>query len=104
MHCFSTFELEAAASKPAVFTMNQEPDLRDGFVAGAVASYRPASRIMRELMLEFVQRQREPREYDGYRRGEVEAGRVSMHSCQGRSNNEVEAWSVSRRAQVDHQA
>jgi predicted transcriptional regulator len=90
--------------KQAVFTMKLEPELRDEFMAEAEASHRPASQIMRELMREFVQRQRQSREYDAYLRGKVEAGRASMRSGQGRSNDEVEAEFVSRRAQVDHQS
>ena len=90
--------------KQAVFTMKLEPELRDEFMAEAEASHRPASQIMRELMREFVQRQRESREYDTYLRGKVEAGRASMRAGQGRSNDEVEAEFVSRRAQVDHQS
>jgi len=89
-------------SKQAVFTMKLEPELRDEFMAEAEASHRPASQIMRELMREFVQRQRESREYDAYLRGKVKAGRASMRAGQGRSNDEVEAEFVSRRAQVDH--
>ncbi|MGB5200584.1 MAG: antitoxin of toxin-antitoxin stability system [Sedimenticolaceae bacterium] len=91
-------------SKQAVFTMKLEPELRDEFMAEAEASHRPASQIMRELMREFVQRQRDAREYDVYLRGKVEAGRASMRAGQGRSNDEVEAEFVSRRAQVDHQS
>ena len=60
--------------KRAVFTMKLEPELRDEFMAEAEASHRPASQIMRELMREFVQRQRDAREYDAYLRGKVEAG------------------------------
>jgi len=90
--------------KQAVFTMKLEPELRDEFMAEAEASHRPASQIMRELMREFVQRQRQSREYDAYLRGKVEAGRASMRSGQGRSNDEVEAEFASRRAQVDHQS
>jgi len=91
-------------SKQAVFTMKLEPELRDEFMAEAEASHRPASQIMRELMREFVQRQREAREYDAYLRGKVEAGRASGRAGQVRSNDEVEAEFVSRRAQVDHQS
>jgi len=47
--------------KQAVFTMKLEPELRDEFMAEADASHRPASQIVREMMREFVQRQREAR-------------------------------------------
>ncbi|WP_420825659.1 hypothetical protein [Thiocystis minor] len=41
--------------------MKQEPKLRAEFMAKAEASHRPASQILRELMRDFVQRQREAR-------------------------------------------
>ena len=42
----------------AVFTMKLEPELRDAFMAEAEASHRPASQVVRDLMREFVERQR----------------------------------------------
>jgi predicted transcriptional regulator len=48
--------------KEAIFTMKLEPELRAEFMAAAQASRRPASQILRELMREFVQRQRHERE------------------------------------------
>ena len=91
-------------SKQTVFTMKLEPELRDEFMAESEVSHRPASQIMRELMREFVQRHRESREYDAYLRGKVDVGRASMRASQCRSNDEVEAEFVRRRAQVDHQS
>ena len=44
--------------KEAVFTMKLEPELREAFMAEAEASDRPASQVVRELMREFVARQR----------------------------------------------
>ena len=87
--------------KQAVFTMKLEPELRDEFMAEAEASHRPASQVMRELMREFVQRQREAREYDAYLRGKVEKGRESMRAGQGRANDDVEAEFAARRDQAD---
>lgn len=87
-------------SKQAVFTMKLESELRDEFVAEAEAVHRPASQVMRELMREFVQRQREAREYDAFLQRKVEAGRASMHAGQGRPNDEVEAEFAARRASV----
>ena len=78
-------------SKEAVFTMKLEPELRDQFMAEAEASHRPASQVLRELMREFVERQRQAREYDAFLASKVEAGRVSMRAGVGRSNEEVEA-------------
>lgn len=87
-------------SKEAVFTMKLEPELRDEFMAEAEAAHRPASQVLRELMREFVQRQREAREYDEFLRSKVEAGRASMRSGHGRSNDELEAEFAAKRNQV----
>ena len=90
--------------KEAVFTMKLEPTLRAEFVAEAEAAHRPASQVVRELMREFVQRQREARGYDEFLRQKVEAGRISMRSGVGRSNDEVEVEFAARRASVASQA
>ena len=82
----------------AVFTMKLEPELRDAFMAEAEATHRPASQVVRELMRDFVQRQRETREYDEFLRRKVEAALISMRSGRGRSNEEVEADAAARRA------
>lgn len=91
-------------SKEAVFTMKLEPDLRAAFVAEAEAAHRPASQIMRELMRDFIQRQRDAREYETFLRSKVEAGRASMRKGNGRENTEVEAEFSARRAKVAGQA
>lgn len=84
--------------KQAVFTMKLEPELRDQFMAEAEATHRPASQVVRELMREFVQRQRQAREYEEFLQDKVEAARDSMRAGRGRSNEEVEAEFVARRA------
>ncbi|CAG1004580.1 hypothetical protein MTYP_03184 [Methylophilaceae bacterium] len=91
-------------SKDAVFTMKLEPELRAEFMAEAEAVHRPASQVLRDLMREFVQRQRETREYDEFLRNKVEAGRSSMRAGRGRPNDDVEAAFATRRAQVAGQA
>ena len=91
-------------SKEAVFTMKLEPDLRAEFIAEAEAAHRPASQILRELMREFVQRQRDAREYDDFPRSKVEAGRVSMRAGRGKTNDKVEAEFTARRARVASKA
>lgn len=91
-------------SKEAVFTMKLEPDLRAEFIAEAEAAHRPASQILRELMREFVQRQRDAREYDDFLRSKVEAGRVSMRAGRGKTNDKVEAEFAARRARVASKA
>lgn len=86
--------------KEAVFTMKLEPELRDEFMAEAEAAHRPASQVLRELMREFVQRQREAREYDEFVRAKVEAGRASMRAGRGRPNEKVEATFAAKRNRV----
>lgn len=85
-------------SKEAVFTMKLEPELREQFMAEAEASHRPASQVLRELMREFVERQRQAREYGAFLASKVEAGRVSMRAGVGRADDEVEAKFAARRA------
>ena len=83
--------------KEAVFTMKLESELRDQFMAEAEAVHRPASQLVRELMREFVERQRQAREYDEFLQNKVEAARASMRAGHGRSNDEVEAKFAARR-------
>jgi hypothetical protein len=59
-------------AKEAIFTLKLEADLRDQFMAEAVAAHRPASQLVRELMRDFVKRQRDAREHDAWFRAEVE--------------------------------
>jgi Skp family chaperone for outer membrane proteins len=69
-------------------------------MAEAEAAHRPASQVLRELMREFVQRQREIREYDAFLLNKVEMARTSMRAGRGRSNEEVDATFSARRAGV----
>ncbi|WP_415772609.1 CopG family ribbon-helix-helix protein [Pseudomonas sp. LB3P38] len=87
-------------SKQAVFTMKLEPELREEFMAEAEASHRPASQIVREMMRQFVQTQRESREYEAFLQRKVDSARVSMRAGEGLTNEEVEAQFAARRAQV----
>ena len=87
-------------SKEAVFTMKLEPELRAEFMAEAAAAHRPASQVLRELMRDFVRRQRETREQDEFLRAKIEAGRTSMKAGRGRSNEDVEATFSVRRAKA----
>lgn len=90
--------------KDAVFTMKLEPELRAEFVAEAEAAHRPASQVLRELMREFVRRQREAREYDKFLNRKVKAARSSMRASRGRSNDKVEAEFSARRARAANDA
>jgi predicted transcriptional regulator len=87
-------------SKQAVFTMKLEPELREEFMAEAEASHRPASQIVREMMRQFVQTQRESREYEAFLQRKVDSARISMRAGEGLTNEEVEAQFAARRAQV----
>lgn len=87
-------------SKEAVFTMKLEPELRAEFMAEAEASHRPASQILRELMREFVQRQRAAREYDEFLRAKVADAREQVSAGQYASTENVEARFAARRAQL----
>ena len=84
-------------SKEAVFTMKLEADLRAAFMAETEAAHRSASQVLRELMREFIQRQRETREYDEFLRQKVELARVSMRAGNGLANDDVEAVFAARR-------
>lgn len=86
--------------KEAVFTMKLETDLREAFMHEAQASHQPASQILRELMREFVQRQRQAREYDDFLGRKVQIARTSIQAGRGIPNDEVEAQFAARRAKV----
>lgn len=87
-------------TKEAVFTMKLEPELRAEFMAEAEASHRPASQILRELMREFVQRQRQAREYEEFLHGKVANAREQIRAGDYTSGDEVEARFAARRAQL----
>jgi predicted transcriptional regulator len=90
--------------KEAVFTMKLEPELRADFMAEAEAAHRPASQVLRELMRDFIKRQREEREYDEFLSRKVDASRVSMRAGVSYSNDEVELMFAARRLGVTSQA
>jgi predicted transcriptional regulator len=87
-------------SKEAVFTMKLEAQLRDAFMAEAEASHRPASQIMRELMRDFVQRQKQARDYDALINSKVVHARTQIDAGNYSSAEEVEARFAARRAQL----
>jgi predicted transcriptional regulator len=86
-----------------IFTLKIKPDLLAEFMAEADFMHRPASQILRDLMREYVQRQREARNYDEFLKQKVEAGRASMRAGKGQSNEEVEALFAKRRALATNQ-
>lgn len=87
-------------SKDAVFTMKLESSLREDFIAAADAAHRPASQIIRELMRDFIQKQRDARRHEEYVGLKVEAASASMNSGLGISNEQVEAQFAARRISV----
>ena len=87
-------------SKAAVFTMKLEPELRDEFMAEAEASHRPASQIMRELMRDFVQRQKEAREYNEFLRDKVTAARQDIQNGNYAEAEKVDAQFAIRKKQL----
>lgn len=91
-------------SKEAVFTMKLEPELREAFMAEAEASHRPASQVVRDLMREFIDRQKKAREYDEFLRAKVELARSQIEQGHFGSQDEVEARAVQRRAKLRTQA
>jgi hypothetical protein len=91
-------------TKEAVFTMKLEPELRADFMAATEAAHRPASQVLRELMREFVQRQRDEKEYEELLRAKVATARTSMQGGLGRTNEKVEREFAARRANVKSRA
>lgn len=91
-------------AKEAVFTMKLEADLRADFISETDALHRPASQVVRELMREFVERQRLKREHSAFVERKVALARASMQAGEGLGNDEVEADFANRRARVSDQA
>ncbi len=91
-------------AKEAVFTLKIESDLRDEFMAEAEAAHRPASQIVRELMREFVQRQRQDRDYDAFLQRKVDIARASIDAGLGLPNEDVEAEFSAWRAEAIRRA
>ncbi len=90
--------------KEAVFTMKLEPELRDQFMAEAEAAHRPASQVVRDLMRDFIQRQREARDYDGFLRRKVQTARVQRDAGLHLANEDVEAEFAAQRAALHREA
>lgn len=88
-------------AKEAVFTMKLEPELRDAFMAAAKTADRPASQIVRELMRDYVQ---QDREYVAWLQGKVDVARKSIDAGRGRSDEEVRPDFAKRRAEWERQA
>lgn len=81
-----------------MFTMKLDTELRDEFMAEAAAVDRPAAQIMREFMREFIQKQKDEREYKEFLRRKVEKAKGQMLRGEYRSSEEVEAYFAELRA------
>ena len=79
-------------NKEAIFTMKWESELRADFIAEAEALHRPASQVLRDPMREFVQRQREIRNYDEFLNHKAEAARQPMRVGIGHSHFATIGW------------
>ncbi|MCG2841593.1 antitoxin of toxin-antitoxin stability system [Sandaracinobacter sp. RS1-74] len=91
-------------AKEAVFTMKLEADLRADFMAETESLHRPASQVVRELMREFVERQRHKRAHGLFVEQKVAVARESMQAGHGHDHDEVEADFAGRRARIADQA
>ncbi len=91
-------------TKEAVFTMKLEMELRDSFMAEAEASHRPASQILRDLMREFIERQREARQFEEFLREKITNSRNQINNGNFASDEEGEARFVVRRAELQRRA
>ena len=78
-------------SKQSVFTMKLEPELRTEFIAASESVHRPASQVVRELMREFIDRQKKARAYNDYLQEKLTAARHSISEGEGQSQEEIEA-------------
>ena len=83
-----------------MFTTDLDAELRDQFVAEAEALRRPASELLRELIRDFIQRQREARDYDEFLRLKIEKARGLITAGLWRSHDEVEADFAAQREQL----
>lgn len=83
-------------AKEAVFTMKLEPELRDAFMAAAAAADRPASQIVREMMRNYIN---QDREYVAWLQKRVDEAREDIAAGRVRTQEEVEAHFARRRAE-----
>lgn len=87
-------------AKDAVFTMKLEPELRDAFVQAAKQAHRPASQIVRDLMRDYVERERDARDYEAFLARKVAVARRQVEAGQVVSHDEAEARFARHRAEL----
>jgi len=83
-------------AKEAVFTMKLEPELRDAFMRAAAAADRPASQVVREMMRNYVN---QDREYVAWLQGKVDEARADIAAGRVHTQEEVEAHFAKRRSE-----
>jgi ATP-binding cassette subfamily B protein len=88
---YTTYQAGMAALDKIFELLDEEPELRDAFMAEAEAAHRPASQIVRELMRGYVEKRREEREYDEFLRRKVEKAMKSVEAGRTRSRDEANA-------------
>jgi predicted transcriptional regulator len=89
-------------TKHSAFTVELEPDLREALAAEAEAAGRPAGQIVRDLIDDYVRRQRDARAHDAWFRGQVEQAlrEADDPTVERIPNGEVEASWEHRRAEL----
>ena len=84
-------------AKVAMFTMKLEPELRAEFMAAAESVHRPASQVLRELMRDFIAKQREELEYEEFLHQKVELARESFRKGLFLTNEDVNSRMQAKR-------
>lgn len=84
-------------AKQAVFTMKLEPELRDAFMAAAERAHRPASQVVREMMRDFID---QDREYLAFLQRKVDRALSDVAAGRLSSQEEVEADMNARRDRI----
>ncbi|MDU9410278.1 antitoxin of toxin-antitoxin stability system [Pseudomonas sp. zfem001] len=85
-------------AKEAIFHLKLEPELLEEFTAAAKALHQPVSKIMLDLMYDFIHQQQQAKEHDEFVQLKVAVARASVEAGRGRSNDDVEAEFAARRA------
>jgi len=91
---------EGAMPAKAVFSMELDPELEAAFVAAASAADRLAPEVVRDMMRDYVERQREAPEYDAFLQRKVDRARRSLVEEGGVVNEAVTAWFAELRAKA----
>lgn len=87
-------------SKKAILKMELETQLHEAFIAEAALEERSASKIMSDLIRDYIQKRHEDRSYEEYLQRKVDAARVSVSEGNGIPNDEVERIFSARRKQA----